>query len=281
MIPGSAGLGTAIASPRSPRTGSAAAPVSLPGSAAATAGRARGSSFAEHSSSPRSLSSVAMRRRRSSSDQYHHTSSLKLPASPFRKQSARSLMDSAAKAQCREAQKFNDALVYLDGPRIYTCGQCRTHLTSHDEIVSKSFHGRHGRAFLFDNCVNVIIGPAEDRALMTGLHSVCDINCKRCNTLVGWTYAKAYEFSQKYKEKKFVIEKINLHLEESDYYDIDPPAGERKDRFRARSISWGSESHRSLSSRSSRQGSDEMIYEYRPSSPADSVTLSQRSDFSK
>jgi RhoGEF, Guanine nucleotide exchange factor for Rho/Rac/Cdc42-like GTPases len=45
----------------------------------------------------------------------------------------------------KNARKENDAMVYLDGPRIYTCGECRTHLTSHDEIISKSFHGRHGK----------------------------------------------------------------------------------------------------------------------------------------
>ena len=39
-------------------------------------------------------------------------------------------------------------MVYLDGPQIYTCGQCRTHLTSHDDIISKSFHGRHGKTML-------------------------------------------------------------------------------------------------------------------------------------
>lgn len=77
--------------------------------------------------------------------------------------------------------------------------------------------------------------------------------------MVGWTYARAYEHSQKYKEGKFIIEKINLHLEESDYYDISPPAGERKDRFRARSISWGSE----CSPSGQRH---ETIYEYHPSS---------------
>jgi hypothetical protein len=102
-----------------------------------------------------------------------------------------------------------------------------------------------GRAYLFDQCVNIVTGPAEDRILITGLHSVCDINCKRCNTLVGWTYARAYEPSQKYKEGKFIIEKINLHLEESDYYDVDRPAGERGDKWRKRTESWGSE--RSLS----------------------------------
>lgn len=123
-----------------------------------------------------------------------------------------------------------------------------------------------GRAYLFDNCVNVTIGPAEDRPLITGLHSVCDIFCKRCNHMVGWTYAKAYETSQKYKEGKFIVEKINLHLEESDYYNIAPPAGERKDRFRARSISWGSDYER---------GSSDTIYEYRPGSPSASMASSK------
>ena len=77
--------------------------------------------------------------------------------------------------------------------------------------------------------------------------SVSDIFCKRCETLVGWTYAKAYEASQKYKEGKYIIEKINLHLEESDYYNVDRPAGERADKWRVRSMSWGSERERSLS----------------------------------
>ena len=125
-----------------------------------------------------------------------------------------------------------------------------------------------GRAYLFDQCVNIVTGPPEDRILISkslkvlivfslrsnthntvcslaGWHSVCDINCKRCDTLVGWTYARAYEPSQKYKEGKFIIEKIHLHLEESDYYDVDRPAGERADKWRKRSMSWGSE--RSLS----------------------------------
>ena len=117
-----------------------------------------------------------------------------------------------------------------------------------------------GRAYLFDQCVNVNVGPPEDRHLMTGLHSVCDIFCKRCKHLVGWTYAKAYESSQKYKEGKFIIEKINLHMEESDYYDVDFPAGERRDRWRIRSMSWGSD--KSLTS--PRRGDSDMVYEYKP-----------------
>jgi hypothetical protein len=75
--------------------------------------------------------------------------------------------------------------------------------------------------------------------------------------MVGWTYAKAYESSQKYKEGKYIIEKINLHMEESDYYAVSHPAGERPDRWRLRSMSWGSESM------SASHGSD-VVYEYHP-----------------
>lgn len=139
----------------------------------------------------------------------------------------------------KKGRKENDEMVYLDGPRIYTCAECRTHLTSHDEIISKSFHGRHGRAYLFEACVNHTIGPPEDRRLITGLHSVCDLFCSRCKTLIGWTYTKAYEPSQKYKEGKFIIEKINLHMEDSGSYGVDFPAGERRDRWKMRSKDWG------------------------------------------
>uniref|UniRef100_A0A7S2V7S0 Yippee domain-containing protein n=1 Tax=Entomoneis paludosa TaxID=265537 RepID=A0A7S2V7S0_9STRA len=151
--------------------------------------------------------------------------------------------EATAKAQTKSALKVNDSMVYLEGPQVYACQQCRTHLTSHDDIVSKSFQGRHGRAFLLDGAVNLTIGPPEDRTLMTGLHSVCDIFCKRCKTLVGWTYQKAYEPSQKYKEGKFIIEKINLYLEvEQSSYNValtaSPISGPAR---KQRSQSWGQE----------------------------------------
>lgn len=183
------------------------------------------------------------------------------------------LSDATVKAKSRDALRINDSMVYLDGPQVYTCAQCRTHMTSHDDIISKSFHGRHGRAYLFDQCVNVTIGPSEDRRLITGMHTVSDIFCKRCKSLVGWTYLKAYESSQKYKEGKYIIEKINLHLEESDYYTVAPPAGERPDRWRQRSMSWGTDVHNVGSTPHSQLQSpsdgdkSKVIYEYQPSTP--------------
>uniref|UniRef100_A0A7S1V3L9 Yippee domain-containing protein n=1 Tax=Grammatophora oceanica TaxID=210454 RepID=A0A7S1V3L9_9STRA len=194
------------------------------------------------------------------------------PRSTSSKKSMSGASIAIAKAKARTAQQVNDAMVYLDGPQVYTCGQCRTHLTSHDDIISKSFHGRHGRAYLFDQCVNVIIGPSEDRQLITGLHSVCDIFCKRCKGMIGWTYTKAYDQSQRYKEGKFIIEKIHLHMEESDYYDVTHPAGERSDRWRLRSMSWGSErsmgsGRMSPNNPSFRSSSGDIVYEYQPGVP--------------
>eukprot|EP00245_Coleochaete_scutata_P008530 TRINITY_DN2620_c0_g3_i1.p1 TRINITY_DN2620_c0_g3~~TRINITY_DN2620_c0_g3_i1.p1 ORF type:complete len:112 (+),score=16.85 TRINITY_DN2620_c0_g3_i1:160-495(+) len=99
---------------------------------------------------------------------------------------------------------------YLSGSRIYCCCNCRAHSADHDEIVSKAFQGRHGRAYLFNNVVNVSVGPKEDRLLITGLHTVADIYCSCCQEVLGWKYEKAYEEAQKYKEGKFILEKAKV-----------------------------------------------------------------------
>ncbi|KAK9700668.1 hypothetical protein K7432_012082 [Basidiobolus ranarum] len=100
--------------------------------------------------------------------------------------------------------------VFLDGETIYICSSCHTHIATHEDIISKSFHGRHGKAYLFDNAANITMGDLEDRLLMTGLHSVADIYCTVCQANVGWKYVHAFEESQKYKEGKFIIERAKI-----------------------------------------------------------------------
>ncbi|XP_057348455.1 protein yippee-like 1 isoform X1 [Manis pentadactyla] len=75
--------------------------------------------------------------------------------------------------------------------RTYSCVHCRTHLANHDELISKSFQGSQGRAYLFNAVVNVGCGPAEERVLLTGLHAVADIYCENCRTTLGWKYGLA------------------------------------------------------------------------------------------
>ena len=62
--------------------------------------------------------------------------------------------------------------VYLPGNRIYSCGNCHAHLTNHEALISTSFQGRTGRAYLFDKVVNISFGPLEDRLMNTGMHTV-------------------------------------------------------------------------------------------------------------
>jgi len=83
--------------------------------------------------------------------------------------------------------------------RTYSCVHCRAHLANHDELISKSFQGSQGRAYLFNSVVNIGCGQAEERVLLTGLHAVADIYCDCCKTTLGWKYEQAYESSQKYK----------------------------------------------------------------------------------
>lgn len=68
-----------------------------------------------------------------------------------------------------------------------------------------------GNCYFVTHCrVNVTLGPQEDRVLITGLHTVCDIKCACCGSTLGWKYEVAFEESQKYKEGKFIIEKAKV-----------------------------------------------------------------------
>ncbi|XP_021669524.2 protein yippee-like isoform X1 [Hevea brasiliensis] len=96
-------------------------------------------------------------------------------------------------------------VINLEGS-IYSCKHCQTHLALADDIISKSFHCRHGKAYLFDKVVNITEGEQEERMMMTGMHTVVDIFCVRCGSILGWKYEYAHEKAQKYKEGKFILE---------------------------------------------------------------------------
>ncbi|BAT92604.1 protein yippee-like At5g53940 [Vigna umbellata] len=94
----------------------------------------------------------------------------------------------------------------LEG-RSYRCKFCSTHLALADDLISRSFHCRRGKAYLFNNVVNFTLGAPEERMMLSGLHTVADIFCCCCGQIIGWKYESAHEKSQKYKEGKFVLER--------------------------------------------------------------------------
>lgn len=123
-------------------------------------------------------------------------------------------------------------------PDTIRCASCSSDVAFTSQIVSKGFHGRHGRAFLVsppnalstsppvsglfptpkvlqfsakdkndgDELVNIRIGDSEKRQLVTGQHTVADIWCTICDAKLGWKYVDAKESSQQYKVGKFILE---------------------------------------------------------------------------
>ncbi|KAK8577347.1 hypothetical protein V6N13_027626 [Hibiscus sabdariffa] len=65
-------------------------------------------------------------------------------------------------------------------------------------------------SFLMRNSVNISVGEKEDRMMMTGMHTVVDIFCVGCGSIVGWKYESAHEKTQKYKEGKFILERFQV-----------------------------------------------------------------------
>jgi hypothetical protein len=72
---------------------------------------------------------------------------------------------------------------YYEGPQIYCCIDCKTHLALHEQIISKSFHGRGGKAYLFNSAINVTQGPLEKRMLITGQWPKTQTQKCRCRVL--------------------------------------------------------------------------------------------------
>ncbi|KAB8285104.1 yippee zinc-binding/DNA-binding /Mis18, centromere assembly-domain-containing protein [Yarrowia lipolytica] len=95
---------------------------------------------------------------------------------------------------------------YLDG-QVYRCKKCGQHLTTHDDLMSKSFKGAMGTAYLFKKVVNIQEHEVVEKEMTTGKHLVCDITCGECTTTLGWKYIKAFEKQEKYKEDKYILEK--------------------------------------------------------------------------
>lgn len=98
---------------------------------------------------------------------------------------------------------------HLEG-RVYSCKSCKKHLAKLDDVMSKQFYSKSGKAYLFKSAVNVICGPLEEREMRTGLHAVCDVYCCSCLHLLGWKYVMAHDRTQKYKEGKYVLERNKI-----------------------------------------------------------------------
>ncbi|CAK9133861.1 unnamed protein product [Ilex paraguariensis] len=72
--------------------------------------------------------------------------------------------------------------------------------------------------------VNVTFGEKEEPMMMTGMHTVVDIFCVGCGSVVGWKYEAANERTQKYKEGKFILERFKVLGPDGSNYSVSQEA---------------------------------------------------------
>lgn len=147
-----------------------------------------------------------------------------VPSLPFRRR--KSSTDSNDSTSSAETNDSTNSESYLRGNTSHLqCSRCQAHLALSSQIVSKGFTGRHGRAYLVSasdswiqatptsskkdtlpNLPNIFTHRPVPRQLVTGAHTVSDISCAQCGSVLGWKYVAAEEESQQYKVGKFILE---------------------------------------------------------------------------
>eukprot|EP01023_Acetabularia_acetabulum_P020744 TRINITY_DN2083_c0_g1_i8.p2 TRINITY_DN2083_c0_g1~~TRINITY_DN2083_c0_g1_i8.p2 ORF type:complete len:139 (-),score=10.20 TRINITY_DN2083_c0_g1_i8:519-935(-) len=99
---------------------------------------------------------------------------------------------------------------YLDSELVYHCGSCGTHLSAANDLICRSFYCKNGKAYLFENVVNVRYGRNQVRQMTTGRHVVADLFCCSCGINVGWKYLAAEKPDQVYKVNKVILERKRI-----------------------------------------------------------------------
>ncbi|CDH93300.1 Yippee domain-containing protein [Caenorhabditis elegans] len=96
------------------------------------------------------------------------------------------------------------------GLKMFFCTNCDTYLADKGHLVSTSFTGTTGQAFLFKNVTNVKFGESVVRNMLTGAHFVRDVFCQSCRAQLGWMYELAPNDNEKYKEGSVILERMNI-----------------------------------------------------------------------
>lgn len=147
-----------------------------------------------------------------------------LPSIPFhRRKTSTDSTDSATSDSGSSTAPTKGTLLHGDGSHLQ-CAKCQADICFTSQIISKGFTGRHGRAYLVSPsptpavssqtasgaktpCLpNTKTDTSSQRQLVTGIHTVSDVRCALCSSMLGWKYDGAEEESQKYKVGKYILE---------------------------------------------------------------------------
>lgn len=95
---------------------------------------------------------------------------------------------------------------------VFCCFPCLTEtskltpLALRHDFISPNFKGRTGGASLFDKVLNISYSAPEKQEMTTGVFIVKRVHCLVCRENLGWSYCRAWEPSQRYKEGRCILE---------------------------------------------------------------------------
>lgn len=95
---------------------------------------------------------------------------------------------------------------YCNSSDFYVCAFCMTHLTDKSDVISNSFRGKLGRAFLLKKIINAIETPSRKAIFTSGEYTVSDLYCRECNQYLGWKYKDTKISTMKGKIDKVLLE---------------------------------------------------------------------------
>jgi len=173
-----------------------------------------------------------------------------LPSSPFRrrKRSSDSTNSRDSANFIEPAKQFAEEYLSTHTSHL-RCTNCATDICLTSQIISKGFTGRHGRAYLVSPsplsignsqtsranksiCLpNTKTDAPSSRQLVTGAHTVSDVRCAICSSLLGWKYDEAEEESQRYKVGKYILE-TKMICSSSNWEQGDPEMPPSKSQIR-------------------------------------------------
>ncbi|CEQ42603.1 SPOSA6832_04437, partial [Sporobolomyces salmonicolor] len=109
----------------------------------------------------------------------------------------------------------------------FRCLSCSLELALLDELVSRSFQGSSGPAYLLRSVLNADVGQQAAKQLISGRHIIAPsftslqrqamngpspaLTCNGCSVELGWKYFVSPDSSQKYKEGKYILEKSKIY----------------------------------------------------------------------
>ena len=148
-----------------------------------------------------------------------------LPSNPFHRRISSTDSNGSHASDTSTASTISPPTALLRGNASHLqCVKCQADICFTSQIISKGFTGRHGRAYLVSPSPtslspstaalgarslvlpNTKTDVSSQRQLVTGIHTVSDVRCALCGSMLGWKYDGAEEESQRYKVGKYILE---------------------------------------------------------------------------